>query len=182
MASLCAFSPAYPAQSNHLPNHGHTATYADPGCFGASEGRPDFEENLSRAFQVLALRWLDDIFARYQKATAICSRNRITVPPISPQGFAVTLSTDGGRCRVLLGPSCEEFGSVAEATEYMTAAICGDLRLRVSLDRRPHRWTVERRLPDGSWIDDAAFETLPGAHPCSADNAWYFRNDPDGEN
>jgi len=121
------------------------------------------------------------MLSRYEKVTATCSRNRITVAPVSTQGFAVTLSTEGGRCKVLLGPCCEEFGSVAEATAYMTAAIRGDLRLRVDVGQRPYRWAVERRLRTGSWLDDTEAVTWPNSDRRPDRNSWYFHNHPDPE-
>lgn len=168
MSSLCAVLPEFPVPADYhepMPLEGQS----DPG-------RAGFETNVSRAFQVLALRWLDGLLARHDNLKATCRKNRITVSPVSVHGFAATLSTEGGRCRVLLGPCCEEFGSVAEATDYMTAAIRGDLRLRVDLNWQPHRWAVERLLPDGSWIDDAAVETPLGSHWCAPKDSCYFRN------
>jgi hypothetical protein len=144
---------------------------------GASDrSRMNSEANVSRAFQVLALRWLDGLLARHGELKATCRKNRITVSPVSLQGFAVTLSTEAGRCRVMLGPCCEEFGSVAEATAYMTAAIHGDLRLRVDLNWRPHRWAVERLMPGGTWVDDAAAEVGVGSQCCGPADSCYFRN------
>ena len=143
--------------------------------------RPRFEANVSRAFQLLALSWLDGLLAQYSKLIANCSWNRITLQALSPQGFAVTLLTEGGRCKVLLGPCGEEFGSVAEATAYMTSAICGDLRLRVDLESRPHKWTVERRFPDGSWLEEGACGTLRGSDGIPFGNSWYFCNRPEPE-
>ena len=131
---------------------------------------------MSRAFQGLALRWLDGVLARHGELKATCRKNRITVSPVSVHGFALTLSTEAGRCRVMLGPCCEEFGSVAEATAYMTAAIYGDLRLRVDLNRRPHRWAVERLMPGGTWVDDAAVEVGMGSQCCGPADFCYFRN------
>ena len=182
MISLCTVLPEHPSLSSVLPELGQHALGADLTDADRRFHRPDFEANVSRAFQLLALRWLDHLLERYENVTASCGKNRITVPPLSPQGFTVMLSTEGGRCKVLIGPCGEEFGSVAEATDYMTAAVRGDLRLRVDLDRRPHRWTVERRLADGSWMDDAAAETSAGAYPCPARSSWYFRNQPEPEN
>lgn len=181
MTSLCTSLPESLTPARVLPAADDRA--ADPSieCAVAEAHRPSFEANVSRAFQQLALKWLGDLFARYEKVTATCHNNRITVSPQSPQGFAVTLSTEGGRCKVLLGPCCEEFGSVAEATDYMTAAICGDLRLRVDLSERPHRWTVERRLPSGSWLDDTDAGIWPHSHRRPAGDAWYFRNHLDSE-
>lgn len=181
MASLHAFSPGYRPLSSVLPDHGSFDRGSGPTTRHAGANRPEFEANMSRAFHLLALRWLDDLIASHPKVTAICARNRITVPPLSPQGFAVTLSTEGGRCKVQLGPLWEEFGSIAEATDYMDAALHGDLRLRVDLSQRPHAWAVERQLPDGSWIDDAMLESGELAEPCSRANAWYFRNESGSE-
>jgi hypothetical protein len=139
-------------------------------------GRADSEANVSRTFQILALRWLDGLLARHGHLKATCRKNRITVSPVSVHGFAVTLSTERGRCQVLLGPCSEEFGSVADATDYMMAAIRGDLRLRVDLNWRPYRWAVERLLPDGTWIDDAAVTMPEGSHWCAPQDSCYFRN------
>jgi hypothetical protein len=142
----------------------------------APASRSDSEANVSRAFQILALRWLDNLLAEHAELKATCRKNRITVSPLSMHGFAVTLSTEGGRCQVLLGPCSEEFGSVAEATDYMMAAVRGDLRLRVDLNWRPHRWAVERQLSDGTWIDDTAVEVPQGSHWCAPKDSCYFRN------
>lgn len=168
MSQLCAVLPEFPAPATHH----ESVLLAGAPC----PSRADSEANISRAFQILALRWLDGLLAQHGELKATCRKNRITVSPVSVHGFAVTLSTEGGRCQVLLGPCCEEFGSMAEATDYMTAAIYGDLRLRVDLNWRPHRWAVERLLPDGSWIDDAAVEVPEGSHWCAPKDSCYFRN------
>jgi hypothetical protein len=177
VSSLCASLHEFPALPSARPDTRQVEVRADLAPANVEARRIDFEAKISRAYQQLALKWLDGLLTRYEKVTAACGRNRITVQPLSPQGFAATLSIEGGRCKVLLGPCCEEFGSVAEATEYMTAAIRGDLRLRVNLDQRPHRWAVERRFSNGTWLDEAAVEA--DEH---AGNSWYFRNQPEAEN
>lgn len=167
MSQLCTLMPECPIPAPHL----------DPMALIGTSGpsRAGSEANVSRAFQLLALRWLDGLLAEHSNLKATCRKNRITVSPASVHGFAVTLSTDGGRCQVLLGPCTEEFGSVADATDYMMAAIRGDLRLRVDLNWRPHRWAVERLLPDGAWIDDAV-KVPEGSHWCGPQDSCYFRN------
>lgn len=183
MISLCTALPEHHSLWSTLPEHEPSGPGTDPIKADARILRPDFEANVTRAFQLLALRWLDSLFERHEKVTASCGKNRITVAPLSPQGFATTLSTEGGRCKVLIGPCSEEFGSVAEATEYMTAAIRGDLRLRVDLDQRPHSWTVERRLADGSWIEDTEAETSwTRSYRQPVGKSWYFRNEPEAGN
>ncbi|MET0568741.1 MAG: hypothetical protein ABWZ74_06645 [Hyphomicrobiaceae bacterium] len=167
MSCMLSVLPEFPVPAHHEP-------MVSMGTSGSS--RADWEANVSRAFQILALRWLDGLLAQYGHLKATCRKNRITVSPVSVHGFAVTLSTEGGRCQVLLGPCREEFGSVADATDYMMAAIRGDLRLRVDLNWRPHRWVVERLLPDGTWIDDAAVEMPEGSHWCGPQDSCVFRN------
>lgn len=168
MSQLCTLLPEFPAPATHHE------PMAPMGTSGLS--RMGSEANVSRAFQILALRWLDGLLAQHGHLKAACRQNRITVSPVSVHGFAVTLSTEGGRCQVLLGPCSEEFGSVADATDYMMAAIRGDLRLRVDLNWRPHRWVVERVLPDGTWIDDAAVKVPEGSQWCGPQDSCYFRN------
>ncbi len=168
MSNLCAVLPEFPVPATcHEPV---------PPMAACGSRRSDSEANVSRAFQILALRWLDGLLAQHGHLKATCRKNRITVSPFSVHGFAVTLSTEGGRCQVLLGPCSEDFGSVADATDYMMAAIRGDLRLRVDLNWRPHRWAVERVLPDGTWIDDAAVKVPDGSHWCAPQESCYFRN------
>ncbi len=168
MSQLCTALPEFPVPATH-----HDSIL----LMGTSvSSRTGSEANVSRAFQSLALRWLDGLLAEHGHLKATCRKNRITVSPASVHGFAVTLSTEGGRCQVLLGPCSEEFGSVADATDYMMAAIRGDLRLRVDLNWRPHRWVVERLLPDGAWIDDAAVKVPDGSRWCAPQDSCYFRN------
>jgi hypothetical protein len=168
MSQLCAVLPEFPVP----------ATLHEPMLMaGASDpSRTHSEAKVSRAFQVLALQWLDSLLARHGELKASCRKNGITVSPVSVHGFSVTLSIEGGRCRVILGPCCEEFGSVAEATAYMTAAIYGDLRLRVDLNRRPHRWAIERLMPGGTWVDDVAVAVGVGSQCCGLADFCYFRN------
>lgn len=168
MSNLCAMLTEYPVPTPHHEPMPLTGT-SGPSRWGS-------EANVSRAFQILALRWLDGLLAQHGHLKATCRKNRITVSPVSVHGFAVTLSTEGGRCRVMLGPCSEDFGSVSDATDYMTAAIRGDLRLRVDLNWRPHRWAVERLLPDATWIDDAAVDIPEGSHWVAPQDSCYFRN------
>lgn len=168
MSQLCAVLPEFPVPTDHH----EPMPMAGPS--GAS--RASSEANVSRAFQILALRWLDNLLAQHAGLKATCRQNRITVSPVSVHGFAVTLSTAGGRCQVLLGPCSEEFGSVADATDYMTSAIRGHLRLRVDLNWRPYRWAVERLLPDASWVDDTALDIPDGSREVAPRDSCYFRN------
>ncbi len=174
MASICSVLPEFPLPRQAEPGAGEDASETLPAVLDAS--RNAGEHKLSRAFQRLALMWLDKLLSEHPNLKAVCRNNQITILPPTTLGFATTLSVDRGRCKVLLGPCSKDFGSVVEATMYMTAAIRGDLRLRVDLNWRPYRWRVECHLPDGSWADDLTIEIPKGSQYCAPPHSCYFRN------
>lgn len=85
----------------------------------------------------------------------------IRVTPLSPTGLPVTLILADGRCTVALATWHDDFECVDLALSFVELAISGDLRVKVeTVGAKPHAWTVERLMRDGTWAVESSMSAV----------------------
>jgi len=125
-----------------------------------------------------ALQRVEWLFARYPHAHIIREKDSICVPASSPSGLGIALMTDANRCTLVLGSWYDDCDCVTTALEYIENALLGRLRVRVDrIGSEPHQWAVERRMPDGSWSEEALMCTLR-LRSNGGVTSTYLQNDP----
>lgn len=135
--------------------------------------------SIGRVLHARVVRALEDVMKKHPDLIVACMDNRITIPAPVGYGFSMSIATDLGRCRVLFGEWSDDFASVKEAVSLIEDALSGDVRLRVDIfDAHDTRWFLERRLPDGSWIEQPRSGS-PSTSPSHAQamQTVYLHND-----
>lgn len=95
--------------------------------------------------------------APFEGACAQTQDNIVSVSGSGPLGIDICLCVHKRSCMLWLGGWHDEMPDADLALTYIARAIDGRLRLKVqcTAGRRPHRWTVECRNDDGTWIEEA---------------------------
>ncbi len=112
-----------------------------------------FATNIGRVLHARCVRELGRLLTRHPNLVVACTDNLITIPSPAAHGFTMSIVTDRGRCTVVFGEWEDDFTAVEEAVGLIEDALHGDIRLRVDVDEHDTRWTLERRLPDGTWME-----------------------------
>ena len=122
-----------------------------------------FAANIGRMLHTRSIRELGRVLARHPNLVVACADNLITIPSPAAHGFTMSIVTERGRCTVVFGEWEDDFASVEEAVGLIEDALHGDIRLRVDMDDQQTRWVLERRLPDGTWLEQprADFHEAP---------------------
>jgi hypothetical protein len=114
--------------------------------------RSALEAKIGRAFHMRALKEIAHVSQNYPELPLVLTENRISIPCMFPDGFAMSIQTDRGRYVVRLGEWRDEFALAGEAIELVEWALRGEIRLRIDIGARGRKCTAERKLLSGEWV------------------------------
>lgn len=131
----------------------HSKTRSERHGESCDNAHSRFAANVGRVLHARAVRKLAKVLEGHPDLFVAYSDNLITIPSPTAQGFTMSIATERGRCTVVFGQWEDDFALVDEAVGLIEDALHGDVRLRVDSDRLTSRWAMERRRPDGTWLE-----------------------------
>jgi hypothetical protein len=107
-----------------------------------------------------AIAALQALLHKYPQVRYSAARDRITIHPISAEGFEITLIVRPAGCSVSFEGWHEDYPDTAEALEVVGFGLSRAARLAVAYrDRTPYKWTLEAERA-GKWVSVSAVGLL----------------------